>query len=167
MFKSAFNAKGELLAHTTAMSNILQVSTELYNVLAGILGVGGTDHTYLKLGIAPSCEIVKVDSVSSTAFALVVQRGQENTTPNTFAAFTPIEFALGEMAVRDMIQEINAPNFILNASAPLHAVQNATNDYTISIDDLALVSDDDSILVSGTYPNISLAVNSQHDGCCT
>lgn len=167
MYKSAINASGFLLEDAAALANVISVSSNVYQRLAGILGTLGVDHTYMQLGDAPNAEIIRVKQVNNVSFELIVDRAVEGTTAKAYPAATSIAYVLTENAIMDIINATIAPTLTITAMAPLVAEVVATNTYELSLTPLALGSNNESVLFTGTWPNIDLAVNPASNGCCS
>lgn len=165
MFKPANNAKGCLTADVLSVSNVFAVDATLYNALSAVLGVGGTDHTYLKLGVWPNIEVVKVQQLSGGA--LTVERARDGTIAAGFSTGTELVYDFCSAAARDIAQESLGTVVTLTGTAPIVVTQIATNNFNVSLTPLALTSDDDSVLVVGAWPNIALSVNKSDTGCCS
>jgi hypothetical protein len=165
MFIPVHNALGYLESGVLSISNVLPVDPTLYAALVAALGVGGTDHTYLALGESPTMEVVKVIEMSGGMAE--VNRGEDGTTPIAYAANTPIRYLFTAAAARDIVQEQLPVNISLQGISPIVVTEITTNEFEVSLLPLALQSDDNSVLVVGAWPNISLAVNKANAGCCT
>lgn len=164
MFVPVQNAVGQLTAPISSVANIISVDPGLIALLADKLGYNGTDHTYLLVGEAPLCEMLKVIEVN--AASIVVTRGQDVTVPLDFTAGTPLRYVLAASAVADMVQAIAGAPVQIDANYPLSVETAGEGEYTISIENLQLVSAEDSISITGSYPLIEIDVNPQYLGCC-
>lgn len=166
MFVPAPNACGCLLVAAQPLDNVMTVDSGLYQILESTLGIMGDNHTYLKVGVAPDSEYIRVVMVSSIPNQVVVDRGIDGTLPRGHAANSYIEYILAAESVRDIVGEATVTGITIDAVSPIHVDNALPNKYTISIDPLKLSSNNKTILATGEYPNIDLAVN-PINGCCS
>lgn len=164
MFKPAYNLKGCITAPAAALANVLQIDAASWAYLNTLLAVD--DWTYMKLGTAPTSEIIKIIGLASNT--AIVTRGLDGTPPTAFSEGTEFEFALGPSAVVDIIaaNPVVATALSITVDEPLHIEQIAVNQFHITSDVLALTSADGTITVTGTYPTLSIDTNSAAAGCC-
>lgn len=164
MFKAAPNVKGCITASIGPLSNVFLPDSESYAKLAEVLGEGGTDHTYIKLGEVPNAEYVRVTSTIAGTF--IVSRGVDNTDPQSYPALTEFEYVLTAAAMQDILSEVIPTDVQITGIAPVVVVELASNQFSISIPVPTFVSSDASVDVTGSFPNFDINVVRGANGCC-
>lgn len=164
MFKPAYDANGCITAPLINSSNTALVPTAVYNYLVNLLS-DPEDWTYLKIGTqATGFEIVKV--LTPMLGALVIVRAQDGTTAHTFAVNTPFAYELTALAIADIVD--NASSFAISISgvSPINVEDTGDGNWEVSIDPLLLTSNNDTVVITGDYPEFDLAVSPNANGCC-
>lgn len=161
MFKPAHGICGILTAEASSIANILAIDANSIGKLETILGSG--DWTYLRIDMGAYVEVVRVAGVGTSS--VVVDRGIDGTSAAVHAKGATIEYILTAQAVLDMTQQSDSAGNTIVAQLPLHATTDA-GITTISIDPLALTSDDGSLEVVGTYPKLSISIDRTKTNCC-
>lgn len=173
MFVPVPNACGNALITIQALDNVITVDPGLYQRLADALGVIGTDHTYLKVGVFPYIEYIKVTEVSNIPNQLIILRGVDGTTPQVHAANTPVEYVLSHAAVLDTIAASSELSVQIIGEGNISVEQTGTNEFTLRSVAYEITSENQSIYVadmgqtSGDSPHyFDLAVNPEMFGMC-
>lgn len=164
MFKPASFAQGMLSAPLSASATAMLLTTDLYNKLVAAIGEGSGDTTYLVLGTPAYGEVVRVDGLSGGV--ATITRARDGTTAKSFGAATSVEYYFCSAAMQDMLNAAALPNLTLTAGSGVTIQNPQTGHYTIAVAPLNISSTDGSVVPSGTYPNINLAVNPNKFGLC-
>lgn len=163
MFKPLALAIGTLAAPINANATSAQVSPDLYNRIASVIGEAGEHTTYLQIGGFGYGEIVRVDAASMGW--LTIARGQDNTVPRYFAAATHVQYVFCAAAVEQMIAERMPEMPAIEAGQGIAVESDAPNHFRIA-STVQIVSNNNSISVSGESPTFDLAVNPSAFGLC-
>lgn len=170
MFVPVPNACGNIVITAQALDNVITVDPGLYQRLEAVLGLLGPNHTYLKLGVFPYIEYIRVTAVSNIPNQLVIERGIDNTTPILHAANTSVEYILTAAAVTELSVAVDPIQ--INVEGNGGWVDNPEpNVFNITILGVNLTSDNGSIdiadigVVDGSQ-TIDLAVNPAMFGVC-
>lgn len=166
MFTPVPNACGSVLITVQMLDNVITVDPGLYQRLEDALGIMGSNHTYLKVGTYPYIEYIRVTSVSGIPNQIVVERAIDNTLPQIHAANTAIEYVLAAQAVQDMVDAASMATLSLTGQYPVIVDQSAANAFGISLAPVSLTSENGSIIISGTFPEMGIVVNPTNNGCC-
>ena len=164
MFKPVVNAIGVLTAPIDAASTIIEVTGAVLSALTAIIGLGDIDYTYLEMGTAPTKEVIRVTGVYATY--ITVTRAQDGTIARAFAEGAPIYYTLTASAVTDLITAIVAPQVSISVDAPLTIEVLGINEFNLGMEPLTVTSENNSLLITGQYPNIDLVTNPNSNGCC-
>lgn len=164
MFKAAYNLVGCTITDTPALGNVMQVNDQTWAYLFGLLQPG--DWTYIIAGAAPNAEVIKVIGVSANLLEVV--RGFDNTTPIAHPANTDLFFVMSPSAVLDVLtaNPVEISGVSITGEYPITVTQETTNNFKVTIDPLSLTGDD-TIDVTGEYPNLQIGVKRSANGCCT
>lgn len=161
MFKPVHGIKGILLAPITDFGTTIYLDSDTMALLRKRVPAG--DHTYLLIRQAFDYEIVRT-SVIDNAFVTIL-RGQDGTTPQAFPAGAVIEFVLSETAIEEIITEKALGSVEITGGGIVTVEKLGTNTYKVSAPEITLTSEDDSILVGGTFPNYVISAPIKSD-CC-
>lgn len=165
MFKPAVNTYGHITTSVSAVANIFLVDDESAGTIAAAL-TDIADWTYLKVGIAPQSEVVKVTAISGNA--ITVTRAIDGTVGLAFPTLTPLQYILSAAAVADIVQENAFVQVQLASSdANIVVVENGPNDFTITLTEPTFLSSSGSIEISGAWPELELDINPDYNGCCS
>lgn len=162
MFKPVHGIRGVLTAPITAFSVILFVDNDSLCLLQKRLPDAG-DYTYLLIRAAYDYEIVKVTAVSSVG--VTVERGQDNTTAQTFLTGSAVEFVLSEAAIAEIINQKALGEVVITGEGMVTVQKTGPNQFLISAPEIDLTSDSSSILVGGEFPNFVISSPLLTD-CC-
>lgn len=167
MFKPVYNAAGCVTQSISAVASIIPLDADSIGALANALGTLGADHTYLMIGTPPQAEIVRVDLVDDVGMLAHVTRAQDGTQGRAVAAGTPVMFVMTAAAVIDVINSTVSPNNVsVVAGNFTSVVEGPPGTFTVSAMPLNLSSNDNTIDISGSYPDISVDVRRGAFGCC-
>lgn len=168
MFKPAYNANGCLTAILTNTSNVLQVPPAVASYVKNLLGPDQENWTYLKVGSdATGYEIICI--IDATETTLVVDaggRGVDGTVAQTFAIDTPFRYELTALAIADIVDDAATFMTSLQGESPIYVTDNGNGQYVIGIYPLELTSQNETVVITGSYPSIDLAVSPKANGCC-
>lgn len=164
MFKPAHSAVGCIVSPITSMSNVLTLDPDSYAALDLALDTG--DFTYMRLGEGSIVEVVRVFGTLGGNM-VEVARGQDGTLPRAFAANTDIVYCFCAAAVEHMIAAISPPNVLIQAAdnSPIVVTELAANQYEIGMEPISISSPNGSIVVTGEFPDIELALDPSSTGC--
>lgn len=166
MFKPVQVALGCLAAPLSQMANVMSVDPDLYTQLG--LSLSGDDFTYMKIGEGSIVEVIRVMPPSGGVVPII--RGQDDTQPTAFALSTELSYCFCAAAVQHMIAEISPPVVDIQAQAGSGIVvdQLAVGQYEIGMEPVSVTSQNGSIVVTGQFPSIDLALDPSKTGCgCT
>lgn len=169
MFVPVPNACGNIVITAQALDNVITVDPGLYQRLEAVLGLLGPNHTYLKLGVFPYIEYIKVTAVSNIPNQLVIERGIDNTTPILHAANTSVEYILTAAAISDLQTAATEVSISVNGAGWIDNPE--PNVFVITVPGVTLTSDNQSIDIadkgiSDDYQVIDIAVNPAMFGVC-
>lgn len=166
MFKTAYNANGLLSAPLANDSNTMLVPPAVSTYLANLLdfNVEG-DFTYLKIGSdSVGYEVVMV--INAAVGTLEIVRAQDGTLAQAFAVNTPFRYELTAAAIADIVNDASSFPADLIGDYPINVEQQDGGVWVISIAPLNLTSTNETVDVTGNYPDIDLAVSPNANGCC-
>lgn len=167
MFKPAPNACGSLQSVVTELTTVIVVDSGLYAYLSEVLGVAGADHTYLRLGNAPTCEYIRVTSVSATPNELVIERGMDDTEATTFAVGADIEYVLTAEAVEDIVSTSEGLSFTVEAGNGIAVASDEPGVFVVSLEtELGFVSSNGSLDIVAEDGVVNFVLNPNAQGCC-
>lgn len=165
MFKPVHNANGCLTSAVSSGAGLLALDSDTISALSAVLGLGGSDHTYLRIGEPPLCEVVRVSNVTMDGTVDAV-RAQDGTSARAFSAGAPVEYVMTAQAVEDIVNATVSPNNVtVVAGDNITVSEGPEGTFTVSAVG-ANITSEGTIAVSGTYPNISIDVERGAFGCC-
>ena len=156
----------KLLGQTTGSISSIQTSIPVDpDVAAALSGVdfAGGDWTYLEISDDTATEEVKAIDLAGTT--LVVERGASGSTATAFDSGAYLVPKFGQDAVIDTITANPSASATTVAGAGLAAASNVDDDWTITVT-APNFAGDGGITVLGSWPNYTIALDSDSSGCC-
>lgn len=162
MFVPAHNVDGCLRYAIGGSDNLLFPDTATYQYIEAL--IAGGNWTYLQIGKSPNCEIVRVTAAADNSFTIV--RAIDGTAAISFGSLAPLNYVATAASVEDLLSTVPGNDVQITADLPLKVTHESTNQFHLALPTPVFNSEDDSVLVTGAYPEYNIVINKQAAGCC-